>query len=220
MSDTINGKICSVLLADDHDIVRAGLRNIIRDAPELHVVAEAQNGREAIALVEKFSPDVVVMDIAMPELNGIEATYAILERRPKTHILCLSMYEDRRYVVRMLKNGAQGYILKDSAVDELIDAINAVRKGRIYVSAQLTPYITDALGDVGNMISIDELLTPREREFLQLLAEGYSTKDISEKCILSPRTVDTHRKSIMEKLNVHSIAELTRTAIREGLIKP
>ena len=208
------------LIVDDHSIVREGLRNLLEQHDDIRVVGEAENGHDAVALAARHLPDVIVMDIAMPEMNGLEATRQILEAQPATHIICLSMHEDRRFVIRLLRAGAHGYLLKEAAVEDLIDAIHAVVSGRLYVSSRLTPYLVDAIQGAAAKSEKTDGLTPREREVLQLIAEGHTSNYSSNHLDLSLRRIDTHRRNIIEKLNAHSIAELTRIAIREGMILP
>jgi DNA-binding NarL/FixJ family response regulator len=205
-----------ILLADDHAVVRQGFKMILGAQSDMEIVAEAGNGREAVEAAEKLRPDIVVMDVAMPELNGIEATRRITEASPHTRVLALSMHKDSVYVREILRAGARGYLLKDSPAGDLVSAVRAVASGEGYLS----PAVSNAVLDdyrrhVTNPI---DLLTSREREVLQMLAEGKTNKEIAGVLSLSVYTVDAHRGRIMEKLNLHSINELVRFAVRNGLI--
>jgi DNA-binding NarL/FixJ family response regulator len=205
-----------VMVADDHTIMREGLKNLLRKEPDIEIVAEAANGRQALELSRKVPMDVVIMDISMKELNGIEATRRIREQNPAIKIIALSMHADKRYVAGMFNAGAAAYLLKDCDMDELIQAVRAVAANRSYIcSAISSTVIRDYLRQ---MRQEDEpLLSARERETLQLLAEGHSTKQIASTLQVSVKTVETHRQRIMEKLDIFSVAELTKYAIREGL---
>jgi DNA-binding NarL/FixJ family response regulator len=207
----------TVLLADDHKILRQGLRTLLEQEKDIQVVGEADNGRSSVKLTSELAPDVVIMDVAMPDLNGIDATRRINEADPRTRVLALSMHSDGRYVRGMLQAGARGYILKDCAAEELTHAIRTVMAGRVYVSPGVTGAIVNDY--VRQLTAADgpPTLTHREREVLQLLAEGGSTANIAAGLHLSVKTIETHRKRIMDKLDLRSIAELTKYAIREGI---
>lgn len=209
-----------ILLADDHRIMREGLKSLLNDEPDLEVLGEVANGRLAIEMADELSPDVVVMDIGMPELNGIEATRRIVQDHPNTKVIALSMHSDRRFVAEILKAGASGYLLKDGAFEELAGAIRTVMGNRMYLSPRIADVVVDDY--VRNSSGRAEpsafaALTPREREVLQLLAEGKATKQAAACLHVSVKTVETHRRQIMTKLDIHSVAELTKYAIREGL---
>ncbi len=208
-----------VILADDHAIVREGLRSILENELGMIVLAQAESGRTAIELTLKLRPDVVIMDISMPDLNGMEATSRILAEVAGVRIIALSMHADKRYVAEMLKAGASGYLLKHSALDELERAIQTVLAGKTYVSPAIAGVmVKDYVEHLkAKTEGLPALLTPKEREVLQLIAEGKSTKEIAGKLNVSVPTVETHRQHIMEKLNLHTVAELTKFAIREGL---
>lgn len=208
----------TVLLADDHKIMRDGLR-VLLEKENLEVIGETDNGRAAVRLARELKPDVVVMDIGMPELNGIEATRQITTETPQTRVIALSMHSDKRFVTGMLGAGAAAYVVKAGAFEELIAAIRAVMDHRVYMSPKVTDLVLeDYVRRLTDPVPAEESpLTPREREVLQLLAEGKSTKEIAEKLYISVSTVDTHRRHIMEKLDLHTVAELTKYAIREGL---
>jgi two-component system response regulator NreC len=211
-----------VLLADDHDIVRKGLRYVLGHNEELEVVGEAVDGRQAVKLAEELVPDIVVMDIGMPLLNGIDAAAAIVKKNPKIHIIILSMHSDEDYVLRALTAGVKGYLLKDTVEVDLIRAIEAVRKGSTFFSPEITNILLEdyvrQLQDRGLQDSY-ELLTQREKEILQLLAQGKSNKDVAALLNVSPLTVDTHRGNLMQKLNIHSTAEIVLYAVRKKLIQ-
>ncbi|HEY9141974.1 MAG TPA: response regulator transcription factor [Bryobacteraceae bacterium] len=205
-----------ILLADDHPVVRRGFQMILAEQSDMEIVGEAGNGREALELAAKLKPDVVVMDVAMPKLNGIEATRRMADDAPHARVLALSMHKDSVYVREILRAGARGYLLKDSVAADLVSAVRAVAAGEGYLS----PAVSDAVLDdyrrhVTNPI---DMLSSREREVLQMLAEGKTNKEIAAILNLSVYTVDAHRGRIMEKLNVHSINELVRFAVRNGLI--
>ena len=208
-----------ILLADDHKITRDGLKALLENQDHLRVVGEAENGRQAVRLALDLVPDVVVMDINMPELNGIEATRQILAELPATKIIALSMYSDKRYVVGMLKAGVSGYLLKNCAFDELVAAISAVMKNQNYMSQKIAGTVMKDYASIleSSDSSPASKLTVREREVLQLIAEGLKTKDIAARIHVSVKTVETHRQQIMRKLNAKSVAELTKIALREGL---
>ncbi len=208
-----------IVIADDHRIVREGLRHLLEKRTDFKVVAEAADGESAVRLARELSPDVVIVDISMPGLNGIEATRRILADRPGVKVLALSMHSDRRFVIETLKAGASGYLLKDSAFDELARAIEVVMARGAFLSPAITDmvvrdYVAQAGADGGAAFSV---LTAREREVLQLVAEGESTKAIAGRLAVSVKTVESYRQQIMEKLDLHSVAELTKYAIREGL---
>lgn len=209
-----------LLLADDHELVREGLRSLIDEHDNLQVVAEASNGQETVALAASSGAHVVVMDVAMPDLNGIEATRQILRDQPHTKIVALSGHKDKHFVTEMLRAGASAYVLKQHAYDELVRAIEQVLLGNKYLSPdvargvvddyiELAPHQADKAAFV--------VLTDREREVLQRLAEGMTTKEMADALGVSVKTIETHRRNIMEKLNLHSVAELTKYAIREGV---
>jgi two-component system, NarL family, response regulator NreC len=205
-----------ILLVDDHAVVRQGFKMILSAQPDMEIVGEAGNGREAVELAGQLKPDVVLMDVAMPELNGIEATRRLVATDPHVRVIALSMHKDNVYVREILRAGARGYLLKDSGAGDLVTAIRAVAAGESYLS----PAVSNAVLDdyrrhVTNPI---DLLSSREREVLQMLAEGKTNKEIAVVLNLSVYTVDAHRGRIMEKLNVHSINELVRFAVRNGLI--
>ncbi len=206
-----------VLLADDHKILRQGLRTLLEQEKDIQIVGEADTGRSSVELAGELAPDVVIMDVAMPDLNGIDATRRIADVKPRTRVLALSMHSDGRYVREMLQAGARGYILKDCAAEELTHAIRTVMAGQVYVSPGVTGTIVNDY--VRQLTAADQpaTLTPREREVLQLLAEGGSTANIAAGLNLSVKTIETHRKRIMDKLDLRSIAELTKYAIREGI---
>jgi two-component system, NarL family, response regulator NreC len=205
-----------ILLADDHAVVRQGFKMILGAQPDMEIVGEAGNGRDAVELAEKLRPEVVVMDVAMPELNGIEATRRITDAAPHTRVLALSMHKDSVYVRETLRAGARGYLLKDSPAGELLTAVRAVASGQGYLSPEVSNAVLDDYRrHVSNPI---DLLTSREREVLQMLAEGKTNKEIAGVLNLSVYTVDAHRGRIMEKLNLHSINELVRFAVRNGLV--
>lgn len=209
-----------ILIADDHQIVRQGLRTLLEKEPDLEVVGEAEDGRATVRLVRETLPQVVIMDVAMPDLNGIEATRQIVNAFPEVKVIALSMYADRRFVVNMLKAGASGYLLKDCAFEELIRAIRLVMAHKTYLSPGVTDIVVKDYmqGTAGAAkYSVFAVLTPREREVLQLMAEGKTTSQIASSLHVSVKTVETHRQQIMHKLNMHSVAELTKYAIREGL---
>jgi len=210
-----------ILLADDHTVVRKGLRLLLESQAGFDVIADASDGRETVALAEQHLPDVVVLDVAMPILNGIEAARQISSKFPSTAIVFLSMHSDEGYVLKALKSGARAYLLKDSAEHDLIAAIKAVCEGKAFFSPAISKMLVEDY--VRQMRARDvedsyELLTTREREVLQLLAEGKSNKDIASLLSLSLYTVETHRSNIFQKLNLHSSAELILYAIRKGVI--
>lgn len=209
--------ITKILIVDDHKIVREGLRALISDSESFEVIGEASNGREATRMTRQLEPDIVIMDVAMAEMNGIEATRQILSTRPQTRILALSMHSDSRFVKQMIEAGALGYLLKDNAFEELVIALKTLSKGQMYVSPQASGNILQSLAQ-GQLAQAGESpLSAREKETLQLIAEGYSTAEIAERLFISVKTVETHRKKIMDKLDLHSIAELTKYAVREGI---
>jgi two-component system, NarL family, response regulator NreC len=209
----------SILIADDHKIMRDGLRSLAENETDMEVIAEADNGRSAVKLAIELSPAVVLMDISMPDMNGIEATRQILAALPKCKVVALSMNTDKRIVMEMLKAGASAYLLKNCAYEELTVAIRTVMRNKTYLSADVTGIV------VGDLIqqqqrgngSAFSVLSAREREVLQLLAEGFTTTKIADRLHLSGKTIDTYRQHIMKKLDIHSVAELTKYAIREGL---
>ena len=210
-----------ILLADDHTILRKGLRLLLEREAEFAVISEASNGREAVDAVRRDTPDVVIMDIAMPSMNGIEATKRISQDFPKTAVIILSVHSDEAYVLRALKSGARGYLLKDSAECDLIQAVRAVASGKAYFSPAVSKILADDYVRQVREQGVDDpydLLTARERELLQLIAELKATKDIAELLGLSPHTVDTHRSNLMQKLNIHSIPEVILYAVRRGVI--
>lgn len=218
----MNSDRLSVLLVDDHAMMRGGIRSILIGAGNIDIVAEADNGREAIVLAAKHLPDIVLMDIAMPDLNGIEATRKIRAVDPKIAVIGLSMHSDERYVIGMLDAGARGYLLKTCDPAELLRAIDIVSKGKLYVTSDLTHVLVDRFHapqgesqDTGSP-RLDSL-TPREREVLQLIAEGLTSKEIATRIGAALKTVETHRTNLIRKLDIHSIAELTKYAVREGL---
>ena len=205
-----------ILLADDHAVVRQGFRRILESQPDMEIIGEAGNGREAVELAGKLTPDLVVMDVAMPELNGIEATRRLKDGSPRTRVLALSMHKDAVYVREILRAGAQGYLLKDAIDADLVAAVRAVAGGEGYLSPGVAnAVLTDYRQHVTDPI---DLLSSREREVLQLIAEGKTNKEIAVLLNLSVYTVDAHRGRIMEKLNLHSTGELVRFAVRKGLI--
>jgi len=211
-----------ILLADDHKLMRQGLREILEHDPEFEVVAEAESGMEAVERAKTHSPDIAVMDVGMKELNGIEATAQIVKYSPNTTVLVLSMYSDERYVLRALRAGARGYILKNSAGDELIQAVHAVRAGNAFFSPAIAQIFRDRCNLSKEEAETDDpfdLLTERERQIYQLLAEGNANKDIANRLDLSLHTVETHRWRIMEKMGLHSVAELVLSAVRRGLVQ-
>ena len=210
-----------ILLADDHIVMRTGLRALLERQPNLEVVGESENGRETVELVASLRPDVVVMDVGMPVLNGIEATKTIVSKHPTTAVVILSMHADESYVMRALKAGARGYLLKDSAAIDLISAIHAVSQNKSFFSPKVSRILAEdyvrVLKQKGAVDSYD-LLTSREREILQLLAEGKANKEVATALNISPYTVETHRSHILEKLNLHNPAELVLYAVRKGII--
>jgi len=208
-----------ILLADDHRLMREGLRSLLEEQPDMSVVGEAENGKSAVQLATKFMPDIIIMDISMPGLNGIDATCQILSNCPKAKVIALSMHTERRTVLEMLNAGASGYLLKDCAFEEVIHAVRTVASNSTYLSPKITEIV---IKDYVHRIPKNELsslsgLTTREREVLQLLSEGKKTKEIADLLSVSIKTAESYRQQIMDKLNIHSIAELTKLAIREGL---
>jgi DNA-binding NarL/FixJ family response regulator len=206
-----------IILADDHRITREGIRSLLNEQPDMRVVAETGTGRAAVELAADLAPDVVVMDVTMPELNGVEATRQIKAENPGVKVLVLSMHSERQFVSEMLAAGASGYLLKDCPSDELIRGIRTVAAGTMYLSPDVQGILLkSAPAAVGGGGSDWRSLSPREREVLQRVAEGKNTKEIALELHLSPKTVETHRRQVMAKLQLNSVAELTHFAIREG----
>ncbi len=208
-----------VVLVDDHHIMRKGLKSLLEKNSDISVVGEAGNGREALGRIRKTDSDAVIMDVSMPDMNGIEATRQIKDEFPCIKVIALSMHSDKLFVEGMLKAGVSGYLLKDCLVEDLANAIYTVIKGEIYLSPKIAATVVKTyLHQLANNNDCEQaILTPRERETLQLIAEGRDTKQIASRLHVSTKTVETHRRKIMEKLDLHSIAELTKYAIREGL---
>jgi DNA-binding NarL/FixJ family response regulator len=209
----------TVLLADDHTLVRAGLRKLLEAMPEVQVVGEAADGSALLALAEQLRPQLVLMDIAMPGLNGLDATARLLQAWPATRVIILSMHQTEEYVRQALRSGAAAYILKDAAPTELEHAIKAVLRGETYLCAQVSRGVmSDYVQRLRNDEPTGVPLTPRQREVLQLVAEGHSSKEIARLLDLSVKTVDTHRSQLMRQLDIHEVTGLVRYAIRIGLI--
>jgi two-component system response regulator NreC len=212
----------SLILADDHAVVRSGLRMLLEAQPDMEIRAEAESGQEAVSKVRSLRPDVILMDIQMPDLNGIEATKQIKKLAPETAVLALTMHEDEQYFFEMLQAGASGYLPKRAAPDELVTAIRTVARGEVFLYPSLAArLVQDFLkrDSVDQEQEIYDQLTPREREVLILIAEGLSNGEIADKLVISVKTVDRHRENIMRKLNMHNRIELVKYAIRKGLIE-
>ena len=209
-------RVINILLADDHTIVRQGLKLILSSQPDLNVVGEAANGKQVVDLAQSLKPDVILMDVAMPDMNGIEATRQVIQANARAKVLVLSMHKEPVYVREILRAGARGYILKDAIDTELLNAVRSVAQGDGYVS----PAVSGALLNDYRQNVTDplDLLSSREREVLQLVGEGKTNKDIATRLNLSVYTVDSHRGKIMEKLNLHSTGELVRFAVKHGLV--
>lgn len=208
-----------IILADDHNVLREGLKSLLNQQQDFEVIGEADNGRDAVRLTKKLEPDIVVLDIGMPNMNGIQATQHIVAEVPDTKVLALSMHSDHQFVVKMLQAGASGYMLKDCAYEELISAVRDITAGKFYLSKDVTGVV---INNYINMIqAVDAVshptLTSRERETLQLIAEGKSTAETANLLNVSPKTIETHRKNMMDKLDIHNIADLTKYAVREGI---
>ncbi len=205
-----------IIIADDHKIMRDGLRNMLEKEPGMEVVADAKNGREAVRLARELCPDILIMDISMDDLNGMDATRTIVEKEAGTRVIALSMHADKRFVAGMFEAGAMAYLLKDCAYDELRQAIRQVMSGRTYLCSMISGVV---IRDYIQRMRKNEpmLLSPREKEILQLLAEGSTTKRIADQLQVSIKTVETHRQHVMDKLKIYSIAELTKYAIKEGI---
>jgi two-component system response regulator NreC len=219
--DGLNREKISVLIADDHDIVRAGIRHLLSQPPDIEVVGEASDGRGVVQLAERLAPNVVIMDIAMPNLNGIEAASQILRRDHKAGVIILSMHEEEDYLMRALAVGVRGYLLKESAQTDLVPAVRTVAGGKTYFSPPVAQLLADDFGRQLQQRGISdsyELLTEREREILQLIAEGKSNKEAAAVLGLSPYTVETHRTHIMQKLDLHNTAEIVLYAVRKKII--
>ena len=214
-------RIIRILLADDHSLVRKGLRLLLERAPGLEVAGEAADGREAVHLAETLGPDIVIMDIAMPQWNGIDATARIVKQNPRIGVIILSMHSDESYLMRALTAGAKGYLLKDSAEEDLLRAVQAVAQGRPFFSPVIAQtLLEDYVRQLQQRGLQDtyELLTDREKQILQLLAEGKSNKEVATLLDLSPYTVETHRTHLMQKLNLHNTAEIVLYAVRKKII--
>ena len=211
-----------IILADDHTIVRHGLRKLLEQEANTEVVAETKDGHSTVELVRELSPDLVIMDIGMPDLNGIDATRQITRDFPQVKVIGLSMHSGKKFVVEMLKAGASGYLLKDCALEELTNAIKTVTAGKIYLSPAITDVVVEnyVRNSTEKERSAFSLLSQREREVLQLMAEGKTTKQIALQLHISPKTVEGHRLRLMDKLNIDNIANLTKYAIQEGLTSP
>lgn len=209
-----------VLLADDHSLVRAGIRSLLQKIAGVQVVAEAENGMEALELIKKFKPDVVLMDIAMPELDGLSATARVTKDFPDVRVIILSMHSDQEYVLRALRAGAKGYLLKGARSSELELAVTAVARGETYLSPVASIHLVDdVVRRASGAVRPLDRLTQRQRQVLQLIAEGHTRKQIAQELEISAKTVDTFRAQLMEELNIHDVAGLVRFAINEGLIR-
>jgi two-component system response regulator NreC len=209
-----------ILLADDHTLVRSGFKSLIEDRDMFEVVGEASNGRETVRLAKELKPNVILMDINMPDLNGVEATRQVVESDPSIKVIGLSIYSDKIFISGMLKAGAAGYLLKDCQPSELTEAIFAVRHNEVYISTKIMGTV---IGDYRKFLlqeneSPDELLTEREREVLQLIAEGKNTKQIASDLSVSVKTIETHRQNLMHKLDIYSVQDLVKYAIKHGVI--
>lgn len=214
-------KLIRVLLADNHTLVRAGLRALLQNIEGIQVVAEAGDGREALHLIAVHQPDLVLMDIAMPEMNGLEATAHVVKEFPQVRVIILSMHANEEYVLQALRTGAMGYVLKDAGIGELELAVRAIASGETYLSPAVSKHVVaDYVRRVGSESSSLEQLTSRQREILQLIAEGRTTKEIADLLYLSVKTVETHRMQLMKRLDIHDVAGLVRYAIRMGLVLP
>lgn len=212
-------QLTRVLLADNHTLVRAGLRALLQNIEGIQVIAEAGDGREALRLIAEHQPDVVLMDIAMPEMNGLEAAAHVVKEFPQVRVIMLSMHANEEYVLQALRIGAMGYLLKDAGISELELAIKAISQGETYLSPAVSKHVVaNYLQRVGNEPNSLEQLTSRQREILQLIAEGKSTKEIAELLFISVKTVETHRMQLMKRLDIHDVAGLVRYAIRMGLV--
>ena len=215
-----------ILIADDHSLVRAGIKALLENISDVKVICEASDGREALEMIGKFNPDIVIADIAMPELNGLELAQYVARDFPETEVIILSMYSSDEYVIQALQNGASAYLIKDSAVNELEIAIRAVIKGEKYLSPVISKQVISTLLEKESpgkkekldLLQKNDRLTPRQREILQLIAEGNSTKEIAYKLNLSIKTAETHRKQIMDRLEIHDIPGLVKYAIKKGII--
>jgi DNA-binding NarL/FixJ family response regulator len=206
-----------IFLADDHAIVRDGIRALLEKEPDFAVVGEAENGREAVQRATQLRPDVAIIDIAMPELNGVEAARQLLSALPRLKLIALSMHADKRFVAEMFQAGAVGYLKKNCAFKHLVQAIRTVLAGQVYMSPVVAGIVVEGFKARASEAMNAASLSPKEREVLQLLAEGYATKEIADRLGVSSKTIDTHRQNIMDKLQLRSVAELTKYAIREGL---
>ncbi|MGB8181888.1 MAG: response regulator transcription factor [Stellaceae bacterium] len=210
-----------ILLCDDHLLIRASLKSLIGEFPGIEVVGEAGDGREALEHAGKLRPNVVLMDIAMPGLNGLEATRRLVKDQPQVRVVMLSMHSDESHVLQALRAGASGYVLKGSAPRELEMAIEAVARGEIFLSPAISKHVIDVyLNRAEGQANSLDLLTPRQREILQLIAEGKSSKQIAQLLEASVKTIESHRASLMERLDIHDVAGLVRYAIRHGLVSP
>ena len=211
--------IIKILLADDHGIIREGLRSLLEKQPDIEVIGEAQDGRKAVALAQELLPDIVIIDISMPNLNGIDATRQIMSVCPDVKVIALSIHSNRRFIAKMLKAGAKGYILKDSLFEELSHAIKTVNSGEVFLSPKLTSMVVSTYVErlAATTEPESEALNNREREVLQMLAEGKTTKQIAVELHVSNKAIEANRRNIMRKLNISNLPELTKYAIREGL---
>ncbi len=219
-------KSTRVILADDHKLVRAGIKSLLEDSEGVEVIGEAGDGREAVRLTGKLKPDMVFLDIAMPELNGLQAAEMIKKDYPEVDVVILSMYLDEEYVIQALKAGASGYLLKDSAPNELRLALDTIKQGKVYISPALPRAMIEdykerlrTASSPGEVPEKKEVLTSRQKEVLQLIAEGNSTREIAEKLFISIKTVETHRSQLMKKLGISDIPGLVRYAMKKGLIR-
>jgi DNA-binding NarL/FixJ family response regulator len=215
----------SVILADDHPMIRSGIRMLLKEADDISIVGEASNGEEAVTLTRDLTPDIIVLDLSMPKLSGIEAVRIITRRYPKTRILVLTMHENEEYILQIVKSGASGYIIKTSGKDELLKAIRTVAAGEKYFSHRVSEILVEGFirkSDTGEEPNADKAgpLTRREKEILALVAQGLTNQEIGKKLFISHRTVDTHRTNIMQKLDIHDVANLVRYAVQHGIVSP